>query len=194
MGDILYERSELVKQLRSLSAIVHKLQAENEDLQESLEKATERVDTFKKEQAANRKRRRKASARVGVSARGISSRSLCEDVTLPRLLSSPAFNDYYAEEWPPPRRHRSGRLQRQKIQRDAYGHVTVQQCQHQEVYFDYFGSASVVGLDLHQEQRLAFMLPPTTAVTNLSRPVASQCAARQGRRSWHLGRAVGATR
>ncbi|KAH8033604.1 hypothetical protein HPB51_014510 [Rhipicephalus microplus] len=51
--DILYERSELIKQLRSLSAIVDKLRAEKEDLQESLERATQRVDTFKKEPVAN---------------------------------------------------------------------------------------------------------------------------------------------
>ncbi|KAH8019508.1 hypothetical protein HPB51_019847 [Rhipicephalus microplus] len=53
MKDILYERSGLMKQHRSLRAIGDKVQVEKEDLQESLERATERVDTFKKEPAAN---------------------------------------------------------------------------------------------------------------------------------------------
>ncbi|KAH8026567.1 hypothetical protein HPB51_021977 [Rhipicephalus microplus] len=51
--DVLYEWNELMKQLRSLSAIVDKLQAEKEDFQETLERATERVDTFQKEPAGN---------------------------------------------------------------------------------------------------------------------------------------------
>ncbi|KAH8039476.1 hypothetical protein HPB51_007378 [Rhipicephalus microplus] len=96
--DILYERFEVMKQLRSLSTIVNKLQAEKEDFQESLERVTER-----------------------------------------------------------------------NIQRDAYyNHSTVEQCQHQEVYFDYFGPASSVGPDLHWKQQLPVMLPPTTISTNLS--------------------------
>ncbi|XP_065301789.1 rootletin-like isoform X12 [Dermacentor albipictus] len=51
--DILYERSELLKQLKSLSATVDKLQAEKEDLHEQLRKANDEI-TSKEIRATSR--------------------------------------------------------------------------------------------------------------------------------------------
>ncbi|KAH8009475.1 hypothetical protein HPB51_017995 [Rhipicephalus microplus] len=57
--DILYERSELMKQLRSLSVTVDKLQAEKEDLQEQLRKANDEL-TSKEIRATSRSPRHTA--------------------------------------------------------------------------------------------------------------------------------------
>ncbi|KAH6938762.1 hypothetical protein HPB50_012421 [Hyalomma asiaticum] len=57
--DILYERSELMKQLRSLSATVDKLQEEKEDLREQLRKANEEL-TSKEIRATSRSPRHTA--------------------------------------------------------------------------------------------------------------------------------------
>lgn len=105
-----------------------------------------------------------------VSARGICSQSFYGDVTLPWLPRSPAFNDYYLEEWLPPRREWSGRLQRQNMtERDVYyDNSAMQQRQRQEAYFDYSGLASSVKPVLHQEHWRPIMFPLTTVVTNPS--------------------------
>ncbi|XP_065301788.1 rootletin-like isoform X11 [Dermacentor albipictus] len=57
--DILYERSELLKQLKSLSATVDKLQAEKEDLHEQLRKANDEI-TSKEIRATSRSPRHTA--------------------------------------------------------------------------------------------------------------------------------------
>ncbi|XP_049271291.1 clumping factor A-like [Rhipicephalus sanguineus] len=86
---------------------------------------------------------------------------------------SPAFNDYHLEEWPPPRRDRSWRLQRKNTtqratQRNIYdnGTSTKQQRQRPEVYRDYSAPASSVGVVLHRA--LAVLLSRMNVVVNFS--------------------------
>ncbi|KAL1439097.1 hypothetical protein MTO96_047555 [Rhipicephalus appendiculatus] len=90
--DILYERSELMKQLRSLSATVDKLQAEKEDLQEQLRKANEEL-TSKEIRATSRSPSKALLLRMewlagsGLTANEIQSWQLHTAQTNTRLLN-----------------------------------------------------------------------------------------------------------
>ncbi|KAH8008836.1 hypothetical protein HPB51_005883 [Rhipicephalus microplus] len=86
--DILYKRSELTKQLRSLSAILDKLQAEKEDLQEFLRKVAVLEARTYVEKGNEKQFGINISEGGDVRARGIISRSLCGDITIPRLPRS----------------------------------------------------------------------------------------------------------
>ncbi|XP_037501473.1 dentin sialophosphoprotein-like [Rhipicephalus sanguineus] len=86
---------------------------------------------------------------------------------------SPTFNDYHLEEWPPPRRGWSWRLQRKNktqraTQRNIYDNGTSnkQQRQRQEVYRDYSVPVSSVGVVLHRA--LVVLLSRMNVVVNLS--------------------------
>ncbi|XP_049269273.1 A-kinase anchor protein 9 isoform X2 [Rhipicephalus sanguineus] len=83
--DILYERSELMKQLRSLSATVDKLQAEKEDLQEQLRKANDELTS--KEIRATSRSPREWLAGSGLTANEIQSWQLHTAQTNTRLLN-----------------------------------------------------------------------------------------------------------
>lgn len=95
-----------------------------------------------------------------MSAGGTGNQIFYGNVAPPRLPRPPAFEDYYAEEWPPPRREWSERLQRQNsTQRYVYyDNSTMQRRQRQEAYYDYSGLASSVEPALHQEHRRPIML------------------------------------
>nr|XP_037285600.1 LOW QUALITY PROTEIN: A-kinase anchor protein 9-like [Rhipicephalus microplus] len=90
--DILYERSELMKQLRSLSVTVDKLQAEKEDLQEQLRKANDEL-TSKEIRATSRSPSKALLLRMewlagsGLTANEIQSWQLHTAQTNTRLLN-----------------------------------------------------------------------------------------------------------
>ncbi|XP_077514434.1 uncharacterized protein LOC144125168 isoform X5 [Amblyomma americanum] len=83
--DILYERSELLKQLRSLSATVDRLQVEKEDMQEQLRKAHEELAS--KEIRATSRSPREWLAGSGLTANEIQSWQLHTAQTNTRLLN-----------------------------------------------------------------------------------------------------------
>ncbi|XP_037528608.1 chromosome partition protein Smc-like [Rhipicephalus sanguineus] len=128
--------------------------------QESLESVAGQVDPFEAEPAAHVSNRTSVSdlqrniCEGHVSAGGICSRIFVGDVTLAWLPRSPAFNDSYLEEWPPPAHEWCGGQQRQQRQR----HTTTA-----------YDSIEPV---LHQDHRHSVVLSTvvilTTVVVNLS--------------------------